>query len=85
MPHYDFRCPQCGLEYEVSRPISRATDPAPCPTDATPGERVFAPVPMLVRGGSTPTAWEAYKASPNAPMNQADMGVIKGPGLPKDI
>ena len=35
MPLYDFRCRQCGLEFEVSRPISRATEPGLCPLGAS--------------------------------------------------
>jgi putative FmdB family regulatory protein len=54
MPLYDFRCPKCGLEFEVSRPMSRATDPALCPQDSTESERVYRAPPLIVgRGGSS--------------------------------
>jgi putative FmdB family regulatory protein len=52
MPLYDFRCPKCGLEFEVSRPFSRATEPALCPVDSTESERVFTMPMTFVRGGS---------------------------------
>lgn len=55
MPLYDYRCPKCGLEFEVSRPISRATEPALCPQDSEAGERVFT-MPMTF-----------VKSDPNAP------------------
>jgi putative FmdB family regulatory protein len=55
MPLYDFRCPKCELEFEVSRPISRATDPAFCPLDGSASERVFT-MPMTF-----------VKSDPNAP------------------
>jgi putative FmdB family regulatory protein len=31
MPRYDFRCRDCDSTFEVSRPMSAASDPAPCP------------------------------------------------------
>jgi putative FmdB family regulatory protein len=39
MPLYGFRCPKCGLEFEVSRPMSRSGEPANCPVDGTECER----------------------------------------------
>jgi len=33
MPRFDFRCPKCGREFEVSRPLSRAIEPAFCVMD----------------------------------------------------
>ena len=41
MPRYAFACPSCGLEFEVSRSMSEAGNPAACPADGTPAERVF--------------------------------------------
>ncbi len=51
MPTYDFHCPKCGLDFEVQRPFSRATDPAPCPNDGAEAERVFT-MPMTFLPGS---------------------------------
>ena len=51
MPRYDFKCPACGLVFEVSRPFSRATEPAACPQDGTDSERVFNVPTTFVRGG----------------------------------
>jgi putative FmdB family regulatory protein len=31
MPRYDYRCRSCGTTFEVSRPMSAASDPAQCP------------------------------------------------------
>jgi putative FmdB family regulatory protein len=31
MPSYDVRCRTCGTTFEITRPMSRADDPAPCP------------------------------------------------------
>jgi putative FmdB family regulatory protein len=41
MALYDFHCPRCGLDFEVSRSISQATEPAYCPSDGTEATRVF--------------------------------------------
>ena len=31
MPIYEYRCPSCGTDFELTRPISQSSDPAPCP------------------------------------------------------
>ena len=31
MPRYDYRCRACGSTFELSRPMSASSDPAPCP------------------------------------------------------
>jgi putative FmdB family regulatory protein len=31
VPRYDFRCRECERTFEVSRPMSAASEPAPCP------------------------------------------------------
>ena len=56
MPLYDFRCPKCGLEFEVSRPFSRATEPASCPQDGETAERVFTMPVAFVKGGASDPA-----------------------------
>jgi len=30
MPVYEYRCPDCGLKFELLRPMSAATEPVPC-------------------------------------------------------
>jgi putative FmdB family regulatory protein len=57
MPLYDFRCKNCGLEFEVSRPLARATDPAFCPMDSSEADRVFTMPGTFIRnnpGDSVP-------------------------------
>lgn len=49
---YDFRCPRCGLRFEVSRPMSQAAEPAPCPQDGTLAERVYTMPITFVKGGA---------------------------------
>ncbi|OEV02879.1 FmdB family zinc ribbon protein [Streptomyces oceani] len=31
MPRYEYRCRECGSDFEVSRPMSEASAPADCP------------------------------------------------------
>ena len=55
MPLYGFRCLQCSLEFEVSRKMSEASNPASCPMDGAASERIFtAPVKIGQRGGDAP-------------------------------
>ncbi len=35
MPLYEYKCDNCGTEFEVRRPISASDDPAPCPMCAS--------------------------------------------------
>ncbi len=64
MPLYDFKCPKCGLQFEVSRPMSRATEPVACPQDATRAERFFTTSIAFVRGGGVPSSEAGAGPSP---------------------
>ena len=66
MPLYDFKCPKCGAEFEVSRPFSRATEPALCPQDGETAERVFTMPMSFVKGA----AMQAITSSPSAAIDQ---------------
>ena len=76
MPTYDFHCPKCGLDFEVQRPISKATDPATCPTDGEQAERVFT-MPMTFLPGS---AEDPATAMPDFDMHDHGHGHSHGPG-----
>ncbi len=41
MPIYAYRCPACGLEFEVSRRLADRAKPAACPHDGTEGKRLM--------------------------------------------
>jgi len=62
MPLYPFRCPECGLEFEVSRKMSAASEPASCPMDGAAGARIFT-APMTLRNSGV----DAPPAPPAAP------------------
>lgn len=72
MPRYGFRCTQCGHEFEVSRPMSQASDPAVCPHDGAPGTRVFTAPPIISGSGGS--------SLPTPPSGGADHGHSHGPG-----
>ncbi len=55
MPLYDFLCPKCGLQFEVSRQRSAAGDPAFCPQDGTESARVFTAPVAFVKGNASAT------------------------------
>ena len=39
MPIYEYRCPDCGYEFESIRPVSRADDPIDCKACGKPATR----------------------------------------------
>jgi len=62
MPRYEYRCRACGDTFEVSRPMSAASDTAACPqghddtvkllsTVAITGARSASPAPRMSGGG----------------------------------
>jgi putative FmdB family regulatory protein len=69
MPHYDFRCPKCGLVFDVNRRMSQAADPAPCPDDGELAERVFRAPMAFVRGGAEGTVYDQLRWDPNSGLN----------------
>jgi putative FmdB family regulatory protein len=52
MALYDFRCTKCGLEFEVSRPMAQAADPAFCPVDGAESRRFFTMPMTFSKSGS---------------------------------
>jgi len=41
MPVYEFTCTKCGERFEVTRPMSKGSDPASCPKDGAEGRRLW--------------------------------------------
>ena len=54
MALYDFRCSQCGLEFEVSRPMAQSADPAFCPVDGAESRRFFTMPMTFSKSGEKP-------------------------------
>lgn len=53
MPIYDFRCAECGMEFEVSRSRSDAGNPAYCPQDGQEAQRIFSSMGFVVKGDAS--------------------------------
>ncbi len=51
MPIYEYTCPKCGDTFEMMRPMSRATDPAPCPTCKVDAPRAISRLARVSHGG----------------------------------
>ena len=80
MPLYAFRCPHCELEFEVSRKMSEASNPANCPLDGSAGERIFtAPTRLNNRGVDAPP--EPKPAAPQPANNWSHFGHSHGGGV----
>lgn len=70
MPLYPYRCPECALEFEVSRKMSESSKPANCPMDGATGTRIFtAPVTLNSRGVDSPPAARSTEAPKPAGYN----------------
>jgi putative FmdB family regulatory protein len=41
MPNYEFQCQKCKRAFTLKRPMSEAGDPAVCPDDDSPAQRLF--------------------------------------------
>lgn len=52
MPNYDVRCRTCGSTFEISRPMARADEPAPCPQGHGDTVRLLPAVAVTGRAGS---------------------------------
>jgi putative FmdB family regulatory protein len=80
MPKYDFKCSVCGRQFEVSRPISQATDPAQCPDDGGAAERVFTMPMTFVKGAENAPPSETPSAGAADLGHGHSHGHTHGPG-----
>lgn len=58
MAFYEFRCRECDTRFEVSRPMSQASDPATCPQGHTDTVKLLAALASVggsVGGSSAPS------------------------------
>ncbi len=64
MPVYAFRCPQCSMEFEVSRKMSEAGKAATCPLDGAVSDRIFTAPARIGRAADPATAPPAQPQQP---------------------
>jgi putative FmdB family regulatory protein len=50
VPVYEFRCTQCGKNFDVLRSREQAGAPAQCPHDGAAGQRLFTSAVVLAGG-----------------------------------
>ena len=66
MAIYEYYCAECPREFELMRPISKAGDPAPCPTCGAKGQKLMSAsaskVDYYIRTPSKP----AFRQHPTA-------------------
>jgi putative FmdB family regulatory protein len=64
MPVYEYFCKHCDGVFETMRPISRASDPAPCPVCAKKAQRI------------PPTSFSAFTMRDGYPRRIPDRGTF---------
>ncbi len=79
MPMYGFRCPACQLEFEVSRPMKDAGNPASCPMDGRQSDRIFT-APVTIGGRRSAPEEAAAPAAPPRPGGISHYGHSHGFG-----
>ena len=68
MPIYEYYCVDCGVDYEVIRPVSQSSEPANCATCGKPGERQLSNFAFKSNTFTAPK----FKASLEKPMRSRD-------------
>jgi putative FmdB family regulatory protein len=77
MPIYPYKCPKCEEQFEVSRSMRNASDPAYCPTDGAEATRIYLPPMFMGRSSGS----ERAPAPPGGPgLSHGGHGHSHGPG-----
>lgn len=50
MPTYEYRCRTCDARFELQRPMSEASDPAPCPAGHADTVKLLSAFASMVPG-----------------------------------
>jgi putative FmdB family regulatory protein len=53
MPRYEYRCRACGATFELSRPMSQASDPCRCPDGHDDTVKLLSTVAVGGRSGAS--------------------------------
>jgi putative FmdB family regulatory protein len=78
MPVYAFTCAACG-GFELTRPMTQAAVPAPCPTCGTEARRVFTPPGLALLARPVRRALDVEEKSAHEP---AVVGEKRGRRMP---
>lgn len=93
MPIYEYRCSACGNVFEMTRPISQSSEPAPCTSCGKPSQKLVSqfaskvdyaikgPTKEPFRGANTTAA--PAKATTTAPAKKAPAGKSGAKPAPK--
>ncbi|OGO02431.1 MAG: hypothetical protein A2Y59_06145 [Chloroflexi bacterium RBG_13_52_14] len=52
MPIYEYKCPKCGLKFELLRPMSKSNEDAPCPTCKNGAKRAVSSFAAFTKSSS---------------------------------
>jgi len=63
MPVYEYICSECGLKFELLRPLSQANQGASCPRCYNSAERIFSAFTSVSKGKSGSTSHVAGAGS----------------------
>lgn len=76
MPIYEYYCTKCGQEFELMRPVSQSSEPAPCGACGEPGERQLSNFAFKSNTFTSPK----FKASLEKPMRSHNQEPNQDPG-----
>jgi putative FmdB family regulatory protein len=65
MPRYEFRCRACGDTFEVSRPMSAASDATVCPQGHDDTVKLLSTVALTGRDGGAPSRRDVSAPMPS--------------------
>jgi putative FmdB family regulatory protein len=76
MPVYEYRCPKCGMDFEILRRISQMDELALCPTCGTESERLVSAfaskVGFYIRAPTKPALRRPSEESDNGSLKRED-------------
>src|ERR671939_631152 len=79
MPIYEYRCGNCGTDFELTRSISQSGDPAPCPNCKKPADKLVSSFASKADYAIKVPAKEPFRApvAPTAAARPAETGSVR--------
>lgn len=72
MPIYEYRCPKCGIDFELVRPMSEMGKPTSCPECGAEAERLVSTFASKVGFYVRPSAKPAFRKPAKENNNTAE-------------